>query len=346
MKALFLAGGMGLRLQPLTNKLPKPMVPIMNKPLLERTFIHLKKIGITEIVISSCYQPDYLKNYFGNGEKFGLKIQYIVEEIPLGTGGAIRKAASQFEKTFVVFNSDILSDMDLKKMIYHHKENAAQASIAVTEVSNPSEYGVIEYNNEGQVVSFIEKPKPGQNSSNFINAGIYIFEPEIVKEIPSDKVISIERDIFPKYIADGYKIIIFKNERYWIDIGTIEKYMQVHKDIMSKKCAISGFKFEGNEINMGKNVKIHPTAKLIGPAFIGDNVEICAKATVSKSIIGNNVFIGEGSSVISSIFWNDIKINRKAKLINTIVTSNSLINTNSYHLNDVYSNDIREKKAQ
>jgi len=346
MKALFLAGGMGLRLKPLTNKMPKPMVPIMNKPLLERTFINLKKSGITEIVISSCYRPDYLKNHFGNGEEFGLKIKYIVEESPLGTGGAIRNAASQFKETFVVFNSDILSDMDLQKMIDHHKKSTAHASIAVTEVSNPSAYGVIEYNKEGYVVSFIEKPAPGENSSNFINAGIYIFEPEILQEIPLNKVISIERDVFPKYIADGYKISIYKNDGYWIDIGTIEKYMQVHKDIMSRKCALVGFKFEGNEINMGTNVKIHPDAKLIGPAFIGDNVEICSKAIVSHSIIGNNVSIEAGSSVLGSILWNDINVGSKARLVNTIVTSNSFINKNSTYLNTVYSDDVKEKKAQ
>ncbi|MHB8064395.1 MAG: nucleotidyltransferase family protein, partial [Ruminiclostridium sp.] len=153
MKALFLAGGKGIRLQPLTNKLPKPMVPIMNKPLLERTMVHLKKSGISEIVISSCYHSQYIKDYFGNGEHFGLKIQYIVEDIPLGTGGAIKKAGAQFKDTFIVFNADILSDIDIQKMMAYHKNSRALATIAVTEVQDPSAYGVIEYDMKGYAIS-------------------------------------------------------------------------------------------------------------------------------------------------------------------------------------------------
>ncbi|HEY5585913.1 MAG TPA: nucleotidyltransferase family protein [Ruminiclostridium sp.] len=203
MKALLIAGGKGIRLHPLTNKLPKPMVPIMNKPLLERTMVHLKKSGISEIVISSCYHSQNIKDYFGNGEHLGLNIQYIVEDIPLGTGGAIKKAQDQFKDTFIVFYSDILSDIDIQKMIIYHKNSHAIATIAVTEVQNPSSYGVIEYDTKGYAVSFIEKPEPEQISSNLINAGIYIFEPQILKEIPINSVVSLEREIFPKILATG-----------------------------------------------------------------------------------------------------------------------------------------------
>lgn len=342
MKALFLAGGKGVRLQPLTDKVPKPMVPIMNKPLLERTIINLKKSGITEIVISTCYQPDYIKNYFGDGEQLGLKIQYIVEDLPMGTGGAIKKAESQFKDSFIVFNSDILSDIDIQKMMDLHKSSHALATIAVTEVEDPSAYGVIEYDTNGYAVSFIEKPKPEQISSNFINAGIYIFEPEILRKIPANNVVSMEREIFPKILENGHKIAVYKDSSYWIDIGTLEKYKQVHMDIMNKKCRLVDYYFDKDNIILGKNVRIHHTAKILGPVYIGDNVEIGAKAVISSSVIGNNACIGFGSRVIGSILWNDVKICSEVRLINTIVTSNSYICKNLNYLNTVFSEEINQ----
>ena len=343
MKALFLAGGKGVRLQPLTDNIPKPMVPIMNKPLLERTMLHLKKSGISEIVISSCYQSQYIEEYFGNGKQFGLKIQYIMEDLPLGTGGAIKKAGTQFNDSFIVFNSDILSDIDIQKMVDHHKNSHALATIAVTEVQDPSAYGVIEYDKDGYAVSFIEKPKPEQISSNFINAGIYIFEPEILEEIQMNSVVSIERETFPKILAKGHKIAVYKDASYWIDIGTLEKYIQVHKDILDGKCKMVDCSFTKSNIRLGKNVKIHPDAKITGPTYIGDNVKICAKAIINNSVIGNNVSIGSGSKVIGSILWDNVIISSEARLLNTIVTSNCVINSNLNFLDTVYSRIIDQR---
>ena len=340
MKALFLAGGKGVRLQPLTDKIPKPMVPIMNKPLLERTLLHLKKSGVSEIVISSCYQPQYIEEHFGNGEQFGLKMQYIVEDIPLGTGGAIKKAEAQFKDTFLVFNSDILSDIDIGKMMDYHKNSHALATIAVTEVEDPSAYGVIEYDANGYAVSFIEKPKPEQISSNFINAGIYIFEPQVLREIPINSVVSVERETFPKLLAKGKKIAVYKDDSYWMDIGTLEKYIQVHQDIMDRKCKMVDCDFSSDNVHLGKNVKIHPEARVIGPAYIGDNVEIGAKTMISQSVIGNNVSIGTGSSIVGSILWNDINISSQVRITNTIVTSNAIIKKDLNFLNTVYSRKI------
>ena len=190
----------------------------------------------TEIVISTCYQSRYIEDYFGNGEQLGLKIQYIVEDMPRGTGGAIKNTELQFNEPFIVFNSDILSDINIMKLIEFHKTKGALATIAVTEVSDPSMYGVIEYDTNGYAVSFIEKPKPEQIFSNFINAGIYIFEPEILKEIPENIVVSMERDVFPKLLEKGLKLAVYKDNSYWMDIGTLEKYIQAHKDIMNRKC--------------------------------------------------------------------------------------------------------------
>lgn len=343
MKALFLAGGKGVRLQPLTNKVPKPMVPIMNKPLLERTMIKLKKSGISDIVISSCYKFRNIKDYFGDGGQFGLKIQYIVEDLPLGTGGAIKKAGALFNDTFIVFNSDIFSDLDVQKMTDYHKKSRALATIAATEVQDPSAYGVIECDAEGYVVSFVEKPEPEQISSNFINAGIYIFEPEILKEILIDRVVSVERETFPKLLAKGRKIAVYKDDSYWMDIGTLEKYMQLHKDIMNGKCRLVDYNNTSENISIGNNAKIHPQAELIGPVYIGDNVTIDAKAVVSHSVIGNNINIGANSRVTGSILWNNINIGSKVRLTSSIVTSKSFVLKNLNFSNTVYNQDNEQQ---
>ena len=339
MKALFLAGGKGLRMRPLTDKLPKPMVPIMNKPLLERTMMNLKKNGITEMVISTCYRPDYIKNYFGDGKLFGLDIQYIVEDTPLGTGGAIKKAESQFDDTFIVLNSDIVSDIDIQKMIDFHKSKKALVTIAVTEVEDPSAYGVIETDANGYAVSFVEKPEPWQASSNYINAGIYIFEPEILKEIAMDCVVSVERDTFPKILAKGNKVGVFKNSGYWIDIGNLEKYKQVHLDILSKKCRLLDYSPENEYMVLGRNVKIHPTARIFGSAYIGDNVEIGAKAIIGNSVIGNDSSVGPESRIVESILWNNVKVSGNVRLKKTIVPTGSLICTSMNYSDTVFTED-------
>lgn len=339
MKALFLAGGRGTRLQPLTDNTPKPMVQIMNRPLLERTIIKLRECGITEIVISSCYKSRYIKDYFGDGGQFGIKIEYIVEDLPLGTGGAIKNAESLIDDTFLIFNADILSDIDIIKFVDFHKNSHAVASIAVTEVDNPSAYGAIEFNADGYAVSFIEKPKPEEILSNFINAGIYIFEHEMFKEIPEHSVVSIEKEIFPKVLENGYKLAVYKDSSYWADIGTLEKYMQVHMDIMNGKCKLVDCNNTCDNINIGKGVGIHPRAKLIGPIYIGDSVSIGAKAVIRNSVIGNNVRIGTESRIAGSILWNEINISRKVKLVNSIVVSNSVISRNLKFLNTVYARE-------
>lgn len=325
MKALFLAGGKGLRLKPLTNNLPKPMVPIMNKPLLERTMTNLKKSGITQIVISSCYQSDYIKNYFGNGGRLGLDIKYIVEDIPLGTGGAIKKAGYEFNESFIVFNADILSDINIDQMMDLHRSSKALATIATTQVENPSSYGVIESDENGYALSFVEKPSPESNACNSINAGIYIFEPEVLNEIPVKSIVSVERQTFPGLLANGSKIAVYNSSCYWMDIGTIKKYLQAHADIMNGKCKLVDCKFSYYNVVIGKNIRIHPDCTFSGQVCIGDNVVIGSKTTISNSVIGNNVTIGAESIIVGSIVWNGMCLNSKANLFETVVTENQVV---------------------
>lgn len=222
----------------------------------------------------------------------------------------------------------------------YHKSSHALATIAATEVQNPSAYGVIECDKDGYAVSFIEKPVQKRISSKYINAGIYIFEPEILNEIPIDSTVSVERETFPSLLASGHKIAVYKYSDYWMDIGTLEKYVQAHKDIMNRKCKMVDCGFNSSDISLGKNVIIHPDSKIIGPAYIGDNVIICEKAVISNSVIGNNVSIGSGSRVDGSILWNNVIISSDVRLMNTVVTSNCYINKKLIYLNTVYSRKI------
>ncbi|MCR4436316.1 MAG: NDP-sugar synthase [Clostridiales bacterium] len=336
MKALFLAGGRGTRLKPLTDRLPKPMVPIMGKPLLERNMLKLKDCGIDEIVLSTCYKPQSIEEYFGDGSRHGLKMHYASEDIPLGTGGAIKNTESFFEDTFLIFNSDILSDIDYREMLRFHKTKSAAVTIAVTSVDNPSMYGVIEYDQQGYAVSFKEKPQPQEITSNCINAGVYVFEPEVLKEIPSGTVVSVEREVFPMLLHKGYKIAVYKGCSYWMDIGTPEKYLQVHTDILAGKCKIPEIDFSSQGVYHGQNASIHGTAKVLGPVYMGDNVEIGAYASIGPgTVIGSNTRIDMGSRVVGSVVWDNVTVGSGAALYNTIVVSDCHVEKNDTYYNTV-----------
>jgi len=323
MKALFLAGGKGTRLRPLTDNLPKPMVPLMGRPLLERNMVKLKECGVDEIILSTCYKPQKIEEYFGDGTKLGLKIHYICEDIPLGTGGAIKNTEEFFNDTFIIFNADILSEINIKDMMKFHKEKDAAVTIAVTKVENPSVYGVIEYNEDLYAESFTEKPKPSQVKSNYINAGIYIFEPDVLKEIPDSQVVSIERETYPLLLEKGYPIAVYKSDAYWMDIGTVEKYVQAHEDILDGTCPLNDFKDENQGIFIGERAEIHPSAKIIAPVYIGEDTKVGANSSIGPDVvIGKNCIIGINSIIRDSIIWDKVTIQKNSKVSNIIRSCN------------------------
>lgn len=322
MKALFLAGGMGTRLKPLTDDLPKPMVPMMVKPLMERNMLKLKECGVDEIVLSTSYKPQKIKEYFGDGAKLGLKIHYVCEDIPLGTGGAIKNTQGFFDDTFIIFNADILSNINIIDMLKFHKEKHASVTIAVTRVENPSHYGVIEYNEELYAESFTEKPKPSEIKSDYINAGIYIFEPEVLKEIPGSKVVSIERETYPLLLAKGYPIAVYKSDEYWMDIGTIEKYKEAHQDILNGSYPLPEYGENSNSTFIGPNTKIHSTARITAPVYIGENSRIEAYSTIGpNAIVGNGCTVGINCKITNSIVWDKISIHNSTDVSGVVLNS-------------------------
>ena len=338
MKALFLAGGMGTRLRPLTNHMPKPMVPVMGIPLLERSIGELKRCGVTEIVISTCYQAGCIEQHFGSDTRSGMKIHCVCEEKPLGTGGAIKNCQKYFEGTFLVFNSDILCNIDLRALVDFHRKKGADVTIAAVEVKNPSDYGVIEYDPEESIVSFTEKPKPGEEKSRFINAGIYVFEPRVLDAIPAEKEVSIERDIFPTLLKGGYRMTVYRGSKYWIDIGTPQKYMQAHRDIFEGSCLVPENDFKSDRVYGLSGADLDPTAKITGPVWLGKNVHIGANAVIGPNVvIGDGFEAGRGCEISNSVIWNNVSAGSGVNLDHSVVTAGCRIGSGVQCQDTIYS---------
>src|ERR671921_348146 len=242
MKAILLAGGKGTRLRPMTVHTPKPIVPILNRPFLYYQIDLLKQIPeIDEVILSLNYQPRRIEEIFGEGQGLGIRLRYVVEPMPLGTGGAVRYAGDSLTESVVVFNGDVMTQVDLGAVIRLHRERKAKATIVLTPVDNPSAYGLVETDPEGNVRRFLEKPKADEITCDTINAGIYVLEPDTFDRIPKGEPWSIERSFFPSLIERGETFVAYVYRGYWIDIGTPEKYMQVHRDIMDGRCLAPPF---------------------------------------------------------------------------------------------------------
>lgn len=326
MKALFLVGGEGTRLKPLTDDIPKSMIPMMAKPMLERNILKLMEYGVNEIILSTGHKPQKIEKYFGDGSKLGLKIYYIGSDITLGTAGAIKDAEKFFHDTFIVFTEDILSDINIKDMMRFHKEKGASVTIAVTKVENPADYDVIEYNENLYVESFTEKSKLSEIKSNYINAGIYLIEPNVLKEIPDSQVVSIEKETYPLLLKKGYPIAVYKSDEYWIEVDTIEEYIKAHEDILSGDYPLLEIKDENQDIFIGENTIIHSSTKVIGPTYIGENTNIGANSTIGpNTTIGNNCKVGTNTIITDSIIWDHITLENNSKVFSVIIDSDFMI---------------------
>src|SRR5215203_5547435 len=242
MKAILLAGGKGTRLRPLTLHTPKPIVPIFQRPFLHYQIDLLKQVPeIDEVILSLNYQPRRIEEIFGDGLHAGITIRYVVEPAPLGTAGAVKYAGDKLTESVVVFNGDVLTQIDLAAVIRLHRERKAKATIVLTPVENPSAYGLVETDQQGNILRFLEKPKPEEITTNHINAGIYVLEPDTFDRIPSDVPWSVERSYFPSLIERGETFVGYIYDGYWIDIGTPDKYTQVHRDIMDGRYVAAPF---------------------------------------------------------------------------------------------------------
>lgn len=323
MKVVIMAGGEGTRLRPLTCSIPKPMVPIMNKPIMQHIIELLKKTNLTDIAVTLQYMPDMIKSYFDDGNQFGVSLKYYIENTPLGTAGSIKNAQDFLNDTFIVISGDALTDINLKKAIEFHKTNKAIATIILTRVKVPLEYGVVVTNDEGRITRFLEKPSWGEVFSDTVNTGIYVLNPEVLQMIKKDEVFDFSKDLFPYILKNKLPIYGFVTENYWCDIGDLRAYYQAHMDIFEKKVniEIEGQKKEG-ELWIGEGTEIGSDVQINGPVVIGKNVKIKKSAIIDAfSVIGNNIILEEKSYIKRSIVWKNSFIGKNVRL-NGMVAAN------------------------
>ena len=314
MKAILLAGGKGTRLRPLTIHTPKPIVPIFNRPFLHYQLDLLKRVPeIDEVILSLNYQPRRIEEIFGDGSDTGLGIKYVVEPAPLGTAGAIRYAGDSLRESVVVFNGDVLTEVDLAAVIALHRERRAKATIVLTPVENPSAYGLVETDEAGNIRRFLEKPNADEITCDTINAGIYVLEPDTFDRIPKDQPWSIERSFFPSLIERGETFVAYVYRGYWIDIGTPEKYMQVHRDIMDGHYRAEPFAGTPNVAFVAPGARVEEGASIEGPCFIDEGAVVKAGARVGPyTVIGRQCFVEEHAAVEHSIVWANSRISQEA----------------------------------
>jgi mannose-1-phosphate guanylyltransferase len=314
MKAILLAGGKGTRLRPLTIHTPKPIVPIFERPFLHYQLDLLKQVPeIDEVVLSLNYQPRRIEEIFGDGSESGLSIRYVVEPAPLGTAGAVRYAGESLHESVLVFNGDVLTGVDLAAVIALHRERKAEATIVLTPVENPGAYGLVETDAAGNIERFLEKPKPDEITCDTINAGIYVLEPATFDRIPKDTPWSIERSFFPSLIERRETFVAYVHRGYWIDIGTPEKYGQVHRDVMDGRFRAAPFAGAASNVWVSPQARVEEGASLEGPCFIDEGTVVKAGARIGAySVVGRQCHVEERATVEGSIVWGGTRISQEA----------------------------------
>ncbi|MBI4304483.1 MAG: NDP-sugar synthase [Chloroflexi bacterium] len=319
MKAVILVGGKATRLLPLTANTPKAMVPVLNVPFLEHVIRHLSRHEVKEVVLAQGHLAQSIERYLGDGSQLGVRLHYSNEDIPLGTAGAVKNAERYLDDTFLVLNGDIFTDLDITDMTDFHRAKKAVATIALTPVDDPTSYGLIETTPDGRVTRFLEKPKRDEVTTNTINAGTYVLEPEVLARIPPGASVSFEREVFPQLLAEGKPVYGYSSAAYWIDIGTPEKYLRLHHDLLTGKCRGYDFVHSQGKSITGKD-RIHSTVQISGEVIIGANCSIGAGAMlIGPLVIGKGCIIEEDCVIEQSVIWDGVRIEQYARVSNSIV---------------------------
>lgn len=326
MKSVILVGGFGTRLRPLTFTVPKNLLPVVHIPMVERVVAHLAQHGVTEVVLSLGYKPDLFLEAYPDGECAGVKLQYAVEAEPLDTAGAIRFAAGEagIDERFIVVNGDVLTDLDVTRLVRFHDASGAEGTIALHTVEDPSRYGVVVTDVAGQVEAFVEKPDKDAAPSKRINAGTYVLESSVLSRIPVGRRVSVERETFPAMVDDG-RLYALDGDAYWLDAGTPETYLQANLDLLGP-----GTSAIHDDAVVAGNA--HIERSVVGPgATIGDEVTLTeavvlhgasieAGARVHRSIVGPDAVIGAGAELLDlTVIGDRTEIGSSDRLTNARV---------------------------
>lgn len=328
MRAVLMAGGSGTRLRPLTCDLPKPMVPILNRPIAEHIINLLKRHNITEIIATLHYLPDVMQEYFHNGQQFGVQMTYSIEEDqPLGTAGCVKNISELLDNTFLVISGDSITDFDLSSAIKFHKEKKAKATLILTRVPNPVEFGVVITDQNNRIVRFLEKPSTSEIFSDTVNTGTYILEPEVLNYLPPHEEKDFSNDLFPLLLANGDPIYGYVAEGYWCDVGHLDAYREAQYDALERKVKLDfDYQEKSPGLWVGKDTYIDPTVKIDSPVIIGSDCRIGARTKIEAgTIIGDNVTIGADADLKRPIIWNGAMIGDEASLSACVISRGSRV---------------------
>jgi len=328
MTAVILVGGPGTRLQPLTDDRPKSLVPVRNRPMMAYMIAYLKRFGIEDIVLTLNYLPDSIKQVFGDGSRYGVRVVYCLEKEPLGTAGAVKNTEEYLDGTFIVLNGDVFTDLDLADLLAFHRERRAAATISLTWVDDPSAFGVVETDDSRRVKRFIEKPPRAEATSHWINAGIYILEPEVLGHIPAGQHYMFEKGLFPGILERGLPVYGYPYRGYWLDMGTPEKYFAVNMDLLGP----DGVKYDPGAVIDSKaavkapalidgGCRIGRGARINGPVIMGRDCHVEAGASIENAILWDSVSVGAGASLSHCIVASGTKVPAKAELKDLIMTA-------------------------
>ncbi|MDI6786584.1 MAG: mannose-1-phosphate guanyltransferase [bacterium] len=335
MKGVIMAGGFGTRMRPLTCNIPKPMIPVMNVPVMEHIVKLLKKHEITDIVSILYYQPEIIRNYFQDGSKFGVSMTYVLASENYDTAGSVKNSQKYLkDESFIIISGDILTDFDLNAAIKFHQDRKALATITLTRVTNPLAFGIVIIDERGKVVRFLEKPSWGEVFSDTINTGIYILQPEIFEYIPKEKEYDFSKDLFPSILAKEMELYGYVAKGYWKDIGDLEEYRQVHYDIFKGKVAVDILgkrqNYIGKEVWIDENCQASDSVEYIDGVVVGKNCKIGKNIKLQNVILGNGCIVEDNTKIINSIIWNEVKIGRSVELRENVIGKNTQILDGAY----------------
>ena len=321
MKAFVMAAGAGTRLRPLTFAIPKPMVPVINKPVLEHTLENLCRHGIRQAVLNLHHYPETIKNYFGDGASLDMKISYSHERELLGTAGGVKKMEDFFDSTFLVMSGDGLTDIDLTRAIDFHNRKKALATMVLKTVDAKFDYGITITDSRGKIRKFVEKPSWSDVFANTVNTGIYIFEPEVFKYIPGDTFFDFGLQLWPKLLKLKKPIYGYLMDEYWTDVGNLTEYRRGVRDALDRKLKLH---IDGDQMRpgiwIGEGTRIEKGARLNPPCVIGAHCVIGRNAVIDEyTTVANRSRIGPGANLKNSILWERVEVAKNVRLDNCII---------------------------
>ncbi|MDJ1180274.1 mannose-1-phosphate guanyltransferase [Roseofilum sp. BLCC_M91] len=335
MRAVLMAGGSGTRLRPLTCELPKPMVPVLNRPIAEHIVRLLKQHHIDEVITTLYYLPDVMRNHFQDGREFGIQMTYAVEEEqPLGTAGCVKNVSELLRSPFLVISGDCITDFDLSAAIAFHTQKKSMATLVLTRVPNPLEFGVVITGRDGRIQRFLEKPSSSEVFSDTVNTGIYILEPEVLDYLPAQEEADFSKDLFPFLLAQGKPLYGYIAEGYWCDIGHLDAYRESQYSALAKRINLEvSYPKRSPGLWIGDNTSIDPTVNIEPPVLIGNNCRIGSHVHIEPgTIIGDNVTIGSHATLKRPIIWNGAIIGDESHLRACVVGRGTRIDRRAHVL--------------